>query len=260
MIRNLLTILLVSVVFHSTLEAQHIKQAVNIGSQNTLTGVLRDLQLDERIPFGKVALFQEKKLVRGEDTDMSGQYIFKNIPPGLYQVKASFYGYDFVDISEVKIEGNMEHVVDLDLEVIDKLHAPIAVVAAPTKYIVQEIVCYGIVLSKEIPLEDVSEVNLDKVSTRSKPGPFERAPFSTPIDLLLYPNPSTGIINIQLEYEQLQIELINPLGQNLGAIEYNEVEKNKIQIDLSVLAAGTYFLNIIHNTGSQIEKVVIVQL
>jgi hypothetical protein len=112
---------------------------------------------------------------------------------------------------------------------------------------------------QEVSIEKVDTKTLE-IDTRTNPSPTERDPYDKLNDLLLYPNPTTGPITIELDSEQLNIQLINPLGQVLEAIEYNEIGKNMVQIDLGARAAGAYFLSITHDQGTQVEKVAIVHL
>ena len=261
MLRSLLTILFIFSLLSLSIEAQTSIQKANTRNSNSLEGVLRDMNLDERVPFGKVALYQNGKLMYGEDTDVGGQYKFSNIATGSYRVKASFYGYDFIDIAEVKIEHDIQNTADLDLRVKNEIYTPIALIGKEPNISI-EIIEYLFVVKKTLlhkntETEDVAPSEID---TRTKPSPSERDPYNTPSDLLLYPNPSTGLITLEIESEQLNIQLINPLGQVLKALEYHETGRNMVQIDLSTQAAGTYFLNIRHDQGTQIEKVVIVHL
>lgn len=262
MIRALLTILFISSFLNASIQGQTLTENVKTENEISLEGILRDMNLDEYVPFGKVALYQNEKLMYGEDTDMSGQYKFSNIANGTYQVKASFYGYDFVNITEVKIETGKQNITDLELKVTDELYAPISVVG---KEVIKEFrinVCSYTYHSITTIVQEKVEREIEEIDARSKPGPFKRDPYDTPSDedLLLYPNPSTGPITIELDFEQLHIELINALGQVLGSVEYNEIENDMVQIDLSTQAAGTYFLSITYDGGTHIEKVVIAHL
>lgn len=259
--RTLLTVLFMFSLLSLSMEAQTPIPETNTGNKNSLAGILRDMNLDERVPFGKVALYQNDKLMYGVDTDMGGQYKFLNIAVGSYQVKASFYGYDFIDITEVKVENGKHGIADLDLRVKNELYAPIALIGKEANISVEVIECVFVVKrTQQYESTKTKDAENLEVNPRSNPRLNERDPYDTPRDLLLYPNPTTGLITIELESEQLHIDLINPLGQVLGALDYHEIERNMVQIDLSSQAAGTYFLNIRHDQGTQIEKVIIVHL
>lgn len=261
MLRAILSTLFILSILNLSIDAQTSIQEANENNQNSLEGILRDMNLDERVPFGKVALYQNGKLIYGEETDIGGQYKFSNIDAGSYQVKASFYGYDFIDITEVKVENGKLNIADLDLRLKNELFAPLAVVSKEITKTTKMIKCFGTLKNTQYY---VSAENIEsepwEVDTRTKPRPAERDPYDTPSDLLLYPNPSTGLITIELEFEQLNIQLINTLGHVLESIEYSEIEEDMVQIDLSAQAAGTYFLNITHDQGTQVEKVIIVHL
>ena len=263
MVKNLLVVVLTTIVLGVALRAQ---KSTEIAITNSLEGVLRDMFLDECIPFAKVALFQNKQLVQGVDTDGFGKYTFTDILSGTYQIKASLYGYNFENIAEVQIDSEMQHIVDLDFSVNDEIFSSVAVVGAKVKRHAHVTVCgIGSVSTKntkeiETTSNSIETKKSNEIGTKSNQSIFEKNPFSTPKDLLLYPNPSSGLITIELDFEQLDIQLINTIGQILGSIPFNEVDKDIVQLDLSSQAAGTYFLNITHDLGSQIEKVVIVHL
>ena len=263
MVKNLLVVVLTTIVLGVALRAQ---KSTEIAITNSLEGVLRDMSLDECIPFAKVALFQNKQLVQGVDTDGFGKYTFTDILSGTYQIKASLYGYNFENIAEVQIDSEMQHIVDLDFSVNDEIFSSVAVVGAKVKRHAHVTVCgIGSVSTKntkeiETTSNSIETKKSNEIGTKSNQSIFEKNPFSTPKDLLLYPNPSSGLITIELDFEQLDIQLINTIGQILGSIPFNEVDKDIVQLDLSSQAAGTYFLNITHDLESQIEMVVIVHL
>ena len=263
MLKALLTTLLISSVLSLPIKAQTFAEAVNMKNQFSLEGVLRDMNLDEPVPFGKVALYQNEKLIYGEDTDIDGRYTFSNIDVGVYQIKASIYGYDFIDITEVVIKDDKQNIADLELKVKEKMYAPVAVVSIKAKKNTCILRCPAIYYTGESLKQEKSKENeITEIDIRSKPGPDKRDPYDTQRteDLLLYPNPTSGPITIALDFEQLHIELINALGQVLGSIAYNELDNDMVQIDLSAQAAGTYFLSITHDGRTQVEKLIIAHL
>jgi len=76
----------------------------------------------------------------------------------------------------------------------------------------------------------------------------------------LYPNPTTGNLNISLnsdEQERVQLEVVNLLGavvKNLGVFEV-EGGQNIIKADVSALPGGVYFVRVItDNRQSKMVK------
>ena len=67
--------------------------------------------------------------------------------------------------------------------------------------------------------------------------------------LRVYPNPSKGIINIDLgeTQKQLKASLINSLGQTILTQNYKSVRRFEMNIDAPI---GIYFLQIETNDGA----------
>ena len=72
----------------------------------------------------------------------------------------------------------------------------------------------------------------------------------------IYPNPSTGIINLQFELEQTQdisIQVVNLLGDEVISQELSSVHDQLIEINLQDLATGIYYL-ILQSEGEMLTK------
>ena len=70
------------------------------GVTGKVVGKVTDAQTGEAL-IGANILIEGTTL--GAATDLEGNYLILNIPPGTYQVKVSYIGYETVTISEVKI-------------------------------------------------------------------------------------------------------------------------------------------------------------
>jgi hypothetical protein len=104
----------------------------------------------------------------------------------------------------------------------------------------------------------VTDANLNSVSSQAC------ISFTTKLDessiissLSIYPNPSNGIFSIQSEsnLEKIDVLVINPLGQTI----LFETAKNtaQLQIDLSKMSKGIYYLKASTNEGTKLFKVVL---
>jgi hypothetical protein len=72
-------------------------------------------------------------------------------------------------------------------------------------------------------------------------------------DIDVYPNPTTGMLNINFENTQnREIEIVNLTGQTIKQINS---ENEKIELDLSDLAKGTYFVRIRAEENVSIIKI-----
>ena len=72
-----------------------------------ITGTLYDELTQDRIEFGSTALYKAKDstLLTGAITDDKGKFVFNNIAPGRYYVKASFIGYEVKYFSDIVISA-----------------------------------------------------------------------------------------------------------------------------------------------------------
>ncbi len=77
---------------------------------------------------------------------------------------------------------------------------------------------------------------------------------STNQNISIFPNPTTGIVNIQGQLENAQIKVCDVLGKN---IYQNNSASSNLQIDLSSQANGVYFINIQTGEGTVNKKIVI---
>ena len=64
-----------------------------VQAQGTVRGKVLDKQTDEALQFVNVKLTKDDKLVQGSITDVSGSFLFQNVPDGQYQLVVSFVGY-----------------------------------------------------------------------------------------------------------------------------------------------------------------------
>ncbi len=82
------------------------------GTTGKITGVVRDAETQQPLPGANV-LIQGTQL--GAATDMEGNYIIINVPPGTYTVKAMMMGYTIVNKTEVRVRVDLTTTIDFDL-------------------------------------------------------------------------------------------------------------------------------------------------
>jgi PKD repeat protein len=78
-------------------------------------------------------------------------------------------------------------------------------------------------------------------------------------EIMLYPNPTTGILNIEALFGEsrriVTVQVSNLTGSVLFTKQYNNVGEIKDQIDLSSFSQGVYIVNIQDDTGVTIRKI-----
>tara|TARA_R110001592_G_scaffold102109_3_gene288476 strand:+ start:3087 stop:4439 length:1353 start_codon:yes stop_codon:yes gene_type:complete len=71
----------------------------------------------------------------------------------------------------------------------------------------------------------------------------------------IYPNPTTGILNIKFTKEQThQIDIIDCQGKN---VYQQTVVKNNLKIDLDILPKGIYLVKVSANNETSIQKIIL---
>lgn len=71
--------------------------------------------------------------------------------------------------------------------------------------------------------------------------------FETQIDMIIYPNPTTNFINLQIEnelYEKMQYQLTDITGKIL---QIRQIVNMTEQIDFSIYSNGIYLLSVFQN-------------
>jgi outer membrane receptor protein involved in Fe transport len=96
--------------------AVFISANVMVFSQGTLKGKITDKATNEPIPFANIIIEQGGKQSGGTTSDFDGNYTIKPIPPGKYDVKATYVGYKPIMITNVVITGNAITFEDIQME------------------------------------------------------------------------------------------------------------------------------------------------
>jgi len=86
-----------------------------IAQSGTLKGKIIDSKTKETIPFASVVLENAGKQIGGTAADINGEYTIKPIPPGTYDLRASFVGYNTIFIKNVVIKPDAYVYQDLSL-------------------------------------------------------------------------------------------------------------------------------------------------
>ncbi|MBN2729252.1 MAG: carboxypeptidase regulatory-like domain-containing protein [Bacteroidales bacterium] len=82
----------------------------------TLKGKLVDKDTKEPVPFANIVIESGGKQFGGTTTDFDGNYTIKPIPPGSYDVKATYVGYKPLMITGVLISTDKITFLDVDME------------------------------------------------------------------------------------------------------------------------------------------------
>ena len=72
------------------------------------------------------------------------------------------------------------------------------------------------------------------------------------IGATVYPNPTSGVIKIDTDVEQTQVEVFNMLGQKVISV----IENGNFSVDITDQKSGIYFVTIKNENGTATSKIV----
>lgn len=81
-----------------------------------LKGKLLDKEKKEPVPFANIVLELGGTMIGGATSDFEGNYTIKPIPPGKYDVKASYVGYKTSMVTGIVISADQIKFLDIELE------------------------------------------------------------------------------------------------------------------------------------------------
>ncbi|MCF6341171.1 MAG: TonB-dependent receptor, partial [Bacteroidales bacterium] len=88
---------------------------VVFAQQGALKGKVFDKDTKEPIPFANIVLENKGSMVGGATSDFDGNYTIKPIPPGKYDLKATFVGYKTSITQGIVIGGDKIRMFDIEL-------------------------------------------------------------------------------------------------------------------------------------------------
>jgi hypothetical protein len=74
-----------------------------LAQQGRLQGKVYEKDSREPIPFANIVLENGGTVVGGATSDFDGNYVINPIPPGKYDLKATFVGYNPVTVTGINI-------------------------------------------------------------------------------------------------------------------------------------------------------------
>ena len=89
---------------------------IAFGQTGTLKGVISDAMSGEPIPFANIVVEKSGNQYGGTTTDIDGKFTIKPIEPGNYSVKATFVGYQTIEVTGVIISSNKITFQDVKLQ------------------------------------------------------------------------------------------------------------------------------------------------
>lgn len=124
-----------------------------------VSGLVRDSETGEPLPFINVIIMNHNL---GAATDIEGRYQILNVPPGVYEIKASAVGYNSQTFKDVGVSINLTTNIDFQLTPTSYEISEDIIVVAEKPIVTKDLTAStAIIDSKEItnlPLTEISEV------------------------------------------------------------------------------------------------------
>jgi hypothetical protein len=206
----------------------------------TLKGTIKDEKTGESLPFASIAFVDEALNRKMIVADLDGSYLLENIQPGTYQMTTSSVGYKPIQHTITIPSGSviMNNILMEGGKIIT------------CGFIKRDV--------KEIPeIGGLPEISL--TTDESSQGPVTGLEGHNFIEdpAIIYPNPVKDIMNVK---STDPITVIEILGIN-GQVELEMDPRSSSPLDVSGLAAGTYYVRIHFENikDVQVEKILIVK-
>ena len=208
-------------------------------AQGSITGQSLDAKRDEGLIAAEIIVYKDDVLITGTTTDFEGNYLIKNLEPGLYQLESKYIGYKSDTIFNVEVKNKSNEQLSFFLEE-GVLMDIVVIKCGPFKTEHREIRCG---FAAQCQLQDCGEK--DEKSTLEDSAHLEKS------QAIFYPNPTSGILNTMSPTAITNLSLLDILGRRVISCKTDEED-----MDLHHLKTGTYFLQYEMEGEMRTEKII----
>lgn len=120
-----------------------------LAQEGAIQGKVIDIDTKEPIPFANIVVENRGSQVGGTSTDFDGNYSIKPIPPGKFDVKATFVGYKTKVIQGVTIGADRIRFLDIELESTSEMLETVEVVDYKVPLIDKDQTASGATITQE---------------------------------------------------------------------------------------------------------------
>lgn len=194
-----------------------------------LKGTVYDIETMETLPFTNVVLKDDQgMIVAGGASDIDGTFNINPLAPKRYTIEASFTGYGKEVFNEIEISAGEHYTLDVFLSMATEELTECIVTYRPACFRSCPLGCYprsctGGVISCYAYSEALSE---------------EETLIS---DFEMYPNPSSGELNLSTDHKIDQVFITNISGQEVAEIDVTDL--SNIKANLEHLPPATYVVH-----------------
>lgn len=211
----------------------------SIFTQNSISGYVLDEESMEELLFSTIAVYQEKKLITGAETNLDGYYKIDGLPDGEYELEFSYIGYETrkEKISLVAESGNA----------LDRIHMLKGSFLLPEVVIIDGkqpmlTICGCSCTSTVTSVCDEDIENERNIYRSKKKGQAQEK------EALIFPNPAHDVIRVRVTETVEYISISNITGKQLAFVR--NTSQDLMSLPVSDLFSGTYYLTFIYKDGS----------
>lgn len=215
----------------------------NLEIKSELRGTILSSISQQPLPLITVYLIRNEKIIRKVQSDFNGHYLFNQVTPGEYSINAVDHSNHINQkLNGIKLKKETTHFIDVKLE---------------TKYQPKIIAC-GFTLKtinrndKIVDLFEEEKLNSDSLDTLL-PG-YQPIHNPTKSSITIYPNPSSGLVNITNPLISQALTLYDLSGKIVYQMDHPAL--TTVSIDLSNFQNGIYILRSKDENGVQVHRII----
>ena len=223
--------------------------------QGIIKGKITD-RSNEELAFANAQLKQNGNVIANAIADIEGNFIFKSLLPGIYEMKTGYVGYQSSEVSEIIVSADKTTFKNVEMEpsaiiicdiIICEYREPVNICCYKTCCITYcENYC-SLTTAREV--SDSSEVT-DKEISEEEAGAVCK----------IYPNPfmERAVIEItsDMDFKWAAVQLFDLSGKKIREIDFSE---KQVVIERENLTAGTYLYQVTSGSKSVATGSMVVQ-
>jgi len=189
--------------------------------EQILKGLIQTNESKEAICCVNIRFFQNGKYIDGTTSDLDGWYQIE-LPAGNYKMETTHIGYP-TDIQNISIKENNSNEIDISLK--------------EGGVFLDEIVVVSYLVTKKVDIRGCGNKKDEAPEL-----PIKKSNHTPPFNFNIYPNPSSGLLQIELTEGKNNIEIFNLAGKKI--VQFENQRDAIFSKNLSYLAGGIYLVKI----------------
>lgn len=215
-----------------------------------LEGIIIDSETGEAIPYATVSM-KINETLKGTVSNEDGYFALEKMPIGDYEVSVNYLGYKEQTYQKVKIEKESSRnlLIELETDLVVLEEIIIEAFSEEIRRCDWPICCSPVCVGHDIN-------NTKVLTTGKEEAAKQNSVEENIVNLKVYPNPTQGLLNLEIKESLEEVFLSNAQGQRL--IELGNLESGNQSIDLSPYPVGMYLVNYVYQNKVFSEKLILV--